>query len=90
MSKAAILSSPYFHNEEAAYAFIEGKLWPVGEQVCPHYGVVSQYYKLKGKSTRIGVYKCRDCRKPFTVKVGTIPSSRTATSRCMCGCKPFS
>jgi transposase-like protein len=25
-----------------------------------------------GKSTRIGVYKCKDCRKPFTVKVGTI------------------
>jgi transposase-like protein len=28
--------------------------------------------KLAGKSTRIGVYKCYDCRKPFTVKVGTI------------------
>jgi hypothetical protein len=27
---------------------------------------------LKGKSTRIGVYKCYACRKPFTVKVGTI------------------
>ena len=25
-----------------------------------------------GKSTRIGVYKCYACRKPFTVKVGTI------------------
>ena len=24
------------------------------------------------QSTRLGVYKCRDCRKPFTVKVGTI------------------
>ena len=28
--------------------------------------------KRGGKSTRIGVYKCQDCRKPFTVKVGTI------------------
>jgi hypothetical protein len=27
---------------------------------------------LKGKSTRPGVYKCYACRKPFTVKVGTI------------------
>ena len=27
---------------------------------------------LKGKSTRLGVYKCYACRKPFTVKVGTI------------------
>jgi transposase-like protein len=27
---------------------------------------------LKGKSTRIGVRKCYACRKPFTVKVGTV------------------
>ncbi len=28
--------------------------------------------KLKGKSTRPGVYKCKDCRKPFSVTVGTV------------------
>ena len=28
--------------------------------------------KLKGKSTRPGVHKCKDCRKPFTVTVGTV------------------
>jgi len=27
---------------------------------------------LNGKSTRPGVYKCRDCRKPFSVTVGTV------------------
>jgi hypothetical protein len=27
---------------------------------------------MKGKSTRIGTYKCYQCRKPFTVKVGTV------------------
>lgn len=27
---------------------------------------------MGGKSTRIGAYKCYKCRKPFTVKVGTI------------------
>jgi hypothetical protein len=27
---------------------------------------------MGGKSTRIGTYKCYDCRKPFTVKIGTI------------------
>ena len=27
---------------------------------------------MKGKSTRIGAYKCYGCRKPFTVKIGTI------------------
>lgn len=66
-----ILSAPHFHNEEAAYQFIEAKLWPDGV-VCPHCGVIGNSGKLRGKSTRFGVYKCRDCRKPFTVKVGTI------------------
>jgi transposase-like protein len=28
--------------------------------------------KMQGKSTRIGAYKCYQCRKPFTVKVGTV------------------
>jgi transposase-like protein len=27
---------------------------------------------MNGKSTRIGTYKCYVCRKPFTVKIGTI------------------
>ena len=28
--------------------------------------------KLAGKSTRPGVYNCKDCRKPFSVTVGTV------------------
>lgn len=67
----SILSAPYFHNEEAAYSFVESKLWARGP-VCPHCGGVERNGKLGGVSTRIGVYKCYDCRKPFTVKVGTI------------------
>jgi transposase-like protein len=67
----SILSAEYFHNEQAAYEYVEAKLWP-NCPVCPKCGVVGNSVKLKGKSTRLGVYKCRDCRKPFTVKVGTI------------------
>jgi len=67
----AILSAPHFHNEEAAYKFVEARVWPRGP-VCPHCGGVERNRPLAGKSTRIGVYKCYDCRKPFTVKVGTI------------------
>jgi transposase-like protein len=67
----SILSAPYFHNEEAAYAFVEARIWPRGP-VCPHCGGVERNRKMQGKSTRIGVYKCYDCRKPFTVKIGTI------------------
>lgn len=67
----SVLSAAHFHNEEAAYAFVEAWLWPDG-RVCPHCGTMDQSGPLKGKSTRIGVYKCYACRKPFTVKVGTV------------------
>ena len=67
----SILSKPYFHNEEAAYEFVESKLWPHGA-TCPKCGERERVSKMQGKSTRIGAYKCYKCRKPFTVKVGTI------------------
>jgi transposase-like protein len=67
----SILSAPHFHNEEAAYRFVEARVWPKGP-VCPHCGGVERNRPMTGKTTRIGAYKCYDCRKPFTVKVGTI------------------
>ena len=67
----SILSAPHFHNEEAAYAYVEARLWPHGP-VCPRCGSLDRIGKMGGKSTRIGTYKCYSCRKPFTVKIGTI------------------
>jgi transposase-like protein len=67
----SILSRPEFHNEEAAYAYVEARVWANG-RVCPHCGETERTGKLGGKSTRIGTYKCYACRKPFTVKIGTI------------------
>ncbi len=67
----SVLSAAHFHSEEAAYRFVESRLW-VNGRPCPHCGVIDKSGALKGKSTRIGVYKCYACRKPFTVKVGTI------------------
>jgi len=67
----SILSAKHFHDERAAYAFVEARVWTEG-RVCPHCGTVGNSSPLKGKSTRLGVYKCKDCRKPFTVKVGTV------------------
>lgn len=49
---SSILSSPYFHNEEAAFSFVESKLWVSGT-VCQHCGVIGQAGKLQGKSTRV-------------------------------------
>jgi transposase-like protein len=67
-----LLSAPHFHNEKAAYAFCESRLWPAGP-VCPHCRCTgAQIGKLKGKSTRLGTYKCYGCRRPFTVKIGTV------------------
>src|SRR3954470_18016834 len=66
-----VLSDARFHSEEAAYAFIEAKLWPNGP-VCPHCKTVGHAYRLKGPSTRIGLMKCAACRRQFNVKVGTI------------------
>ena len=67
----SILSDPIFHNEQAAYAYIESILWPHGS-VCPQCGVVDSAYELKGKRARPGLRRCKDCKKDFTVKVGTV------------------
>jgi transposase-like protein len=67
----SVLSDKHFHNEAAAYAFVEARVWPNGP-VCPHCGGVDRISKMGGKSTRIGAHKCYQCRKPFTVKIGTI------------------
>jgi transposase-like protein len=69
----SILQAPQFHNEAAAYEYVERHLWPEGP-VCPHCGNCDQKRigRLNGKSTRAGLRKCYECRKPFTVKIGTI------------------
>jgi transposase-like protein len=66
-----ILTAPQFQDEEAAFAFVEAALWPDGP-VCPHCGGFDRISKMNGKSTRTGLYKCYQCRKPFTVRMGTI------------------
>jgi transposase-like protein len=68
---SSYLSAKHFHDETAAFAFVEARVWPKGP-VCPRCGAMDRIGKLAGKSTRQGVYKCYDCRKPFTVRVGTI------------------
>lgn len=66
------LADPIYHDDDAARAHLEALLWPNGP-VCPRCGVTEdRITKLQGKSTRPGVYKCKDCRKPFSVTVGTV------------------
>lgn len=67
----SIFNAPQMQNEEAAYAYVEARVWPNGP-VCPHCGGVERIGKMAGKATRIGLYKCYQCRRQFNVKVGTI------------------
>jgi len=68
--------SAMFSDENKARAFIEARRWPDGVPVCPHCGEHGAY-KLTAKPgskhpVRAGVYKCKACRKPFSVRIGTI------------------
>jgi transposase-like protein len=68
---ASALSAPHFHSEEKAFAYVEAMVWPNGP-VCPHCGSTERISRMQGKSTRMGLHKCYRCRKPFTVRMGTI------------------
>lgn len=59
-----------YHNEDAARKHLEGIRWPAGP-VCPHCGVTGSHYELKGQKHRPGLWKCRACRRQFSVTVGT-------------------
>jgi transposase-like protein len=66
----------YFSDEDAARALLEEMRWGKDGAVCPKCGGANPY-KLTPKAeskrpVRKGVYKCRACRKQFTVTVGTI------------------
>jgi transposase-like protein len=68
-----ILTKSHFHNEEAAFEYVEAHLWPDGP-VCPHCGNCDgeRIGRLTGKSSRPGLRKCYACRKTFTVRIGSI------------------
>lgn len=65
------LADPIFNDEEAARAHFEALRWPDG-RVCPHCGTIGNSTLMQGKTTRPGLYKCKDCRKPFTATMGTV------------------
>jgi transposase-like protein len=70
----SVLDAEHFHDEAAALAFIEARVWPNGP-VCPRCGETERVGRLQGKSTRMGLCKCYKCRRPFTVTVGTVMES---------------
>lgn len=67
----SVLNAPHFKDEKAAFAYVEAHLWPNGP-VCPFCGSGERVGRLEGETTRAGLCKCYACRKPFTVRQGTI------------------
>ncbi len=65
------LSDPIFHDDNAARSYMEAQRWADGV-VCPHCGGVEKCKRLEGAKHRPGLFQCGDCRKQFTVTVGTI------------------
>src|SRR5579863_685492 len=66
-----VLEAAHFHDEEAAFAYVESHLWPRGP-VCPFCGEDKRVGRLNGKTTRPGLCKCYACKKPFTVRMGSV------------------
>lgn len=68
------LSRPEFHSEDAAFAHLEKTIW-AGAPICPHCGGLDRITKVKAnpaKRIREGLWRCGDCKKQFTVKIGTV------------------
>lgn len=57
-----------FPDEDAAREWFEGILWPEGVRDCPRCGSDNTYACSHAKMP----YRCRDCRKYFSVKTGTL------------------
>ncbi len=68
----SVLSEEHFQNEEAAFEYVEARLWPNGP-VCPKCGATDEHIgELNGETTRQGLRKCYACDAQFTVRMGTI------------------
>jgi len=70
----------HFSDEGAAWELVEKMRWPDGP-ICPHCGDRNRAYFIKPRKPRTTstgavsyrrLWKCKACRKPFSVLVGTI------------------
>lgn len=70
----SVLSKPHFHDEQAAFEFVESIIWAAGP-VCPHCGGTERITSVKPnpeKRVRFGLKRCGQCKGQFTVRMGTI------------------
>ena len=74
--------APYFTDEAAAWELLESLRWPDGRPECPHCGSVGESTLLRpqnghrttstGRISYRRTWKCRACRRKFSVLVGSI------------------
>jgi transposase-like protein len=57
----------YYSDEQVCVDTVAEMRWPDGKPECPVCGAVEHYYLAARR-----VWKCRDCGKQFSVKVGTV------------------
>jgi transposase-like protein len=72
----SVFKEPYLQDEAAAFEALEAIVWRDGP-VCPHCGCMGRIAPLNGVKDkkgreRLGLKKCYDCRKQFTVRKGTL------------------
>ena len=67
------LSDPVYHDEEAARSQLESIRWPDGP-FCPYCGSFDRVKPTvtPNKAHGGGWHRCQDCRRNFTVRVGSI------------------
>lgn len=70
------INQKHFQDEDSARKYLENLRWKDGKIICPHCGSINEHYELNPKTSnselRKGVWKCKDCRKQFSVTVGTV------------------
>nr|WP_294927751.1 IS1595 family transposase [uncultured Flavobacterium sp.] len=60
------------NSEKTCREHLEKLRWN-GEPICPHCGSQREnHYRIKTRGEEKGRYKCKDCRLPFSVTIGTI------------------
>ena len=70
----SVFSRPEFHDETKAFEHLERIIWADG-RICPHCGGMDRITKVAAnpaKRIRVGLWRCGDCKKQFTVKIGTV------------------
>ena len=76
ISRSKILDA--FPNEDAAIRWFEAVSWPNGEIACLKCGGTNAYRVKSGSSQP---YRCRDCRRYFSLKTNTAFESSNVTLR---------